>query len=81
MKIPTPQYRSPLGRLMPEPRQDPEEIKREGWLDQHILVISPEDARLNWTERELLRLLLERLTGRLDLAILLLDLGVLLGEQ
>ena len=51
MKIPTPQYRSPLGRLMPEPRQDPEEIKREGWLDQHILVISPEDARLNWTER------------------------------
>ena len=63
MKIPTHQYRSPLGRLMPEPRQDPEEIKREGWLDQHILVIFPEDARLNWTERELLRRIGDRLYG------------------
>jgi hypothetical protein len=63
MKIPAPQYRSPLGRLMPEPRRDPEEIKREGWLDQHILVISPEDTRLDWSERELLRRIGNRLYG------------------
>ena len=63
MKIPTPQYRSPLGRLVQEPRQDPEEIKLEGWQDQHILVISPEDARLDWSERELLRRIGNRLYG------------------
>ncbi len=63
MKIPTPQYRSPLGRLVPEPRQDPEEIKREGWRDQQILVISPDDARLDRVERELLRRIGDRLYG------------------
>ena len=63
MKIPTPQYRSPLGRLVQDPRQDAEAIKREGWLDQHILVISPEDARLDWSERELLRRIGNRLYG------------------
>jgi hypothetical protein len=63
MKIPTHQYRSPLGRLVAEPRPDPEEIKREGWLDQHILVVSPEDARLDWTEREFLRRIGNRLYG------------------
>lgn len=63
MKIPAPQYRSPLGRFVPDPRPDPEEIKREGWLDQHILVVSPEDARLNWTERELLQRIGDRLYG------------------
>ena len=63
MKVPTPQYRSPLGRLVPEPRRDPEEIKRDGWLDQHILVISHEDARLDWSERDLLRRIGNRLYG------------------
>ena len=63
MKIPIHQYRSPLGQFMPEPRRDPEEIKREGWLDQHILVISPEDERLDWSERELLRRIGNRLYG------------------
>ncbi|WP_407830054.1 hypothetical protein [Thiomonas arsenitoxydans] len=48
---------------MAEPRPDPEEIKREGWLDQHILVVSPEDARLDWTEREFLRRIGDRLYG------------------
>ena len=63
MKIPSPRYRSPLGRFMPEPRRDPEAIKRDGWLDQHILVISPEDARLDWSERDLLRRIGNRLYG------------------
>lgn len=63
MKISTPQYRSPLGRLVQEPRQNPEDIKRDGWLDLQILVISPEDARLDWSERELLRRIGNRLYG------------------
>ena len=45
MKVPTPAYRCALTRLQPDPRPDPEQIKREGWRDQQILVISPDDAR------------------------------------
>jgi hypothetical protein len=56
-------YRCPLGRPFPE-RPDPEDIKREGWRDQGILVISPEDQRLNWMERQLLTQIAERLYGR-----------------
>ena len=63
MKIPTPSYRSPLGRLQPDPRPDPEEIKRDGWRGQGILVVSPDDERLDWIERELLRQIGERLYG------------------
>lgn len=64
MKIPAQPYRCPLGTLQGEARPDPEEIKREGWQDQHILVVSPEDARLDWMERELLRRIGDRLYGR-----------------
>ena len=46
MKVPTPAYRCALARLQPDPRPDPEQIKREGWRDQQILVISPDDTRL-----------------------------------
>lgn len=63
MKVPTTQYRCPLGRLQPEHRRDPEEIKREGWRKQHILVVSPEDSRLDWIERELLLQIGDRLYG------------------
>ena len=63
MRVPTSNYRSPLGRLQPEPRPDPEQIKREGWRDQHILVVSPDDERLDWVERELLRRIGDRLYG------------------
>ena len=63
MRVPTSNYRSPLGRLQPEPRPDPERIKREGWRDQQILVISPDDERLDWVERELLRRIGDRLYG------------------
>ena len=63
MKVPTPAYRCALARLQPDPRPDPEQIKREGWRDQQILVISPDDARLDWVERELLRRIGERLYG------------------
>lgn len=53
-------------------RQSAEEIKREGWREQGLLVVSAEDQRLTpdqvrgrlWPERELVRQLGERLYGR-----------------
>lgn len=63
MKIATPTYRCPLARLQPEARPDPEQIKRDGWRSQRILVVSPDDERLDWVERELLRQIGERLYG------------------
>ena len=58
-----PDYRCPL-----QPWQgqgfDLEAIKRHGWRDQGILVISPEDQRLDWIERQLLTRIAERLYGR-----------------
>ena len=62
MKVPTPQYRCPLGRLQPEV-QDVDVIKQRGWRDQHILVVSEEDKRLDFVEREFVRRLGERLYG------------------
>ncbi len=63
MSAPNPHYRCPLGRLQPN-RTDPEAIKREGWREQGILVISPEDERLDWIEREFIQRIGERLYGR-----------------
>ena len=37
-----------------------EDIKRQGWRDQHILVVSEEDKRLDFVEREFVRRLGER---------------------
>jgi hypothetical protein len=62
MKVPTPQYRCPLGRLQPQ-ATDLDVIKERGWRDQHILVVSPDDERLDWIERELVRQIGERLYG------------------
>ena len=45
-------------------RPDPEVIKRDGWQDLGILVISPSDSRLTWPERELVRQLGEKLYGQ-----------------
>jgi len=61
MKIPPYRYRCPLSRL--DERTNPEEIKRQGWREQHILVVSPDDERLDWVERELLRRIGDRLYG------------------
>lgn len=44
-------------------RPDPEKVKREGWRDLGILVISPSDQRLTWPERELVKQLGEKLYG------------------
>ena len=62
MKIPHQQYRSPLARLQPN-RFDAEAVKRDGWREQHVLVVSDEDERLDFVEREIVRRLGERLYG------------------
>lgn len=62
MIVPTPRYRCPLGRLQPE-SMDVEAVKRRGWREQRQLVVSLEDARLDWMERELIRQIGERLYG------------------
>ncbi len=61
MKIPAYRYRCPLGRL--DDRDDPEDIKRQGWRDQHILVVNASDERLDFIEREIVRRIGERLYG------------------
>ena len=64
MKVPTPQYRCPLGRLQPNVT-DLDAMKRNGWRDQHILVVNESDERLDFIEREIVRRIGERLYGRL----------------
>lgn len=63
MKVPTPQYRCPLGRLQPQ-ATDLDAIKERGWRDQHILVVNASDDRLDFIEREIVRRIGERLYRR-----------------
>ena len=44
-------------------RPSPEEVKREGWQDQGVLVVKEDDQRLTWPERELVRQLGVKLYG------------------
>jgi hypothetical protein len=62
MKVSTPQYRCPLGRLQPNVT-DLDAMKRNGWRDQHILVVNESDERLDFIEREIVRRIGERLYG------------------
>jgi hypothetical protein len=43
---------------------DVEATKRQGWREQHILVISDEDERLDFMERQLIRSIGQRLYGQ-----------------
>ena len=45
-------------------RRDPEQVKREGWREQGVLAVSPDDDRLTWPERELVEQLGTKLYGR-----------------
>ena len=45
-------------------RRPAEEVKREGWHQQGILVVSAEDQRLTWPERELVKQLGVKLYGK-----------------
>jgi hypothetical protein len=38
-------------------------MKRNGWRDQHVLVVSEQDDRLDFIEREIVRRIGERLYG------------------
>ncbi|ALN83040.1 hypothetical protein LA76x_4938 [Lysobacter antibioticus] len=43
---------------------DLDRLKREGWRQQGLLVVSAEDSRLDWVERQLLNQIAERLYGK-----------------
>jgi hypothetical protein len=62
MKVPSYQYRCPLGRLQPQ-TPDLDAIKQQGWRDQHILVVSETDERLDYFERQFVKRIGERLYG------------------
>ena len=44
-------------------RRPPEQVMRDGWRQQGVLVIAANDERLSWPERELVRQLGEKLYG------------------
>lgn len=56
-------YRSPLGRLMPT-SMDTDRIKRDAWHEDGILVVSMDDARLDFVQREFIKQLGEQLFGK-----------------
>jgi hypothetical protein len=62
MKMTTSSYRCPLGRLQPE-QTDVEAVKKRGWREEQILVVSEQDSRLDVVEREFVRRIGERLYG------------------
>ena len=62
MKIPQAHYPSPLGRMLGE-NVDVQAVKQRGWQDQHILVVSDSDERLNVVERDVIRRIGNRLYG------------------
>ena len=45
-------------------RRSPDDIKRDGWVEQGLLAVDVEDQRLTWPERELVKQLGEKLYGR-----------------
>jgi len=45
-------------------RRDPEDVKRDGWMERGVLVIAEDDDRLTWPERELVRQLGAKLYGK-----------------
>ncbi len=44
-------------------RTPPDKLKRDGWRNQGMLVISADDPRLAWPQRELIRQIGEALYG------------------
>jgi hypothetical protein len=56
-------YHCPLGRRPASDRspEDLERIKSDGWKDLGILVISVDDPRLSWVDKELIRQIGNRL--------------------
>jgi len=50
-------------------RLSPEEIKRNGWREQGIIVVSISDSRLTWPEKELLCQIGEKLYGKTEIPL------------
>lgn len=48
-------------------RRSVEQVKRDGWIEQATLVVSIDDQRLTWPEREFVRQLGDRLYGKRDM--------------
>jgi len=65
MKITPQRYQCPLGRLQPQVT-DLEAVKRNGWREQHILVVSETDSRLDFIEQAFVKRIGERLFGEGD---------------
>ena len=65
MKITPQRYQCPLGRLQPQVN-DLEAVKRNGWREQHILVVSETDSRLDFIEQAFVKRIGERLFGQGD---------------
>ncbi|NDP39271.1 MAG: hypothetical protein GZ093_11055 [Rhodoferax sp.] len=65
MKITPQRYQCPLGRLQPQVT-DLEAVKRNGWREQHILVVSETDSRLDFIEQAFVKRIGERLFGQGD---------------
>ncbi len=63
MKIPPSRYRCPLGKY--QHHSDLDAVKETGWREQHILVVSENDERLDFVEREIIRRIGNRLYGSL----------------
>ena len=63
MREKTVSIRSQLAALVPI-KIDAEEVKRRGWIEQGILVISVNDPDLHWTEKESIKQIGERKYGR-----------------
>lgn len=55
-------YKCALGRLQPN-KQDPERTKMIGWRETGILVVSADDTRLTWPEREFISQIGKKLYG------------------
>lgn len=45
-------------------RRPPDEVKRDGWHEQGVLVVAEDDPRLAWPERELVKQLGIKLYGK-----------------
>ena len=44
-------------------RRNPDDVKRAGWREQGVLVVTADDTRLSWLERELVRQIGVKLYG------------------
>lgn len=53
---------SSLARLIPQ-QMNVEQVKREGWQEHRILVVSADDERLDWMDREWVEQIGKRLYG------------------